>query len=198
MRTKPELIVKLAKGDPSAFKKIFLLLYPRMLGYCKLFIKDHCQAEDLVQDCFVKLWNNRKTLHREGNIDKLLFVMLRNHCLNFLRDNKISDFTVAIDNHNINKLQQLYNINFLGEEDKPLEEHIIISVRAAIENLPERQREVFQKAKIKGQNQKEVAAELGITIKAVEKNIASAKKRIREEISRKYPTFLFILFFLFT
>jgi RNA polymerase sigma-70 factor (ECF subfamily) len=190
-----ELIERLANGDPLAFKDIFNLYYPRLMSYCKLFIKDNFEAEDLVQECFVQLWNKRKILNPERNVGSLLFIMLRNHCINFLRDYRMNDF-IEFQEKQINTVQYVYHIDFIGEDEKSLEEQLSISLNEEINKLPKRQKEVFIKTKIENRNQKEVAAELGVTVKAIEKNIAVAKKRIREELLRKYPT-LFLLFLFF-
>lgn len=196
MNTKSALIKKMTIGDPLAFKDTFNLFYPRMMGYSKLFIKDHFQAEDLVQECFVQLWNKRKTLNPTGNIERLLFVMLRNNCLNFIRDHKIENLNVELKDQFINKSEHLYHIDFIGEQELSLEEQLNISLYEAINNLPVRQKEVFLKTKIERHSQKEVATELGISIKAIEKYIAIAKKRIRDELLQKYPTLAVILFIL--
>jgi RNA polymerase sigma-70 factor (ECF subfamily) len=198
METKSGLIKKLASGNPAAFMDIFNLLYPRMLGYCKLFVKDYFLAEDLVQECFVQLWNKRKTLNTEGNIERLLFVMLRNHCLNFLRDHRVEYKNVEFQEKYINKLESVYQIDFMGEEENSLEEQLSVSLSEAIDNLPTRQKEVFFKTKIENLSQKDVAIELGISVKAIEKHIALAKKRIRNELLHKYPTLILFLIFIFT
>jgi RNA polymerase sigma-70 factor (ECF subfamily) len=198
METKSGLIKKLATGNPVAFKDVFNLLYPRMLGYCKLFVKDYYLAEDLVQECFVQLWNKRKTLNTEGNIERLLFVMLRNHCLNFLRDHRIEYKNVEFQEKYIKKLENVYQIDLMGEEENSLEEQLSVSLSEAINNLPTRQKEVFFKTKIEKQSQKDVAIELGISVKAIEKHIALAKKRIQNELLHKYPTLILFLIFIFT
>lgn len=198
MGTKSGLIKELAIGNPVAFMDVFNLFYPRMLGYCKIFVKDYFLAEDLVQECFVQLWNKRKTLNTEGNIERLLFVMLRNHCLNFLRDHRVEYRNVEFQEKYVNKLENVYQIDFLGEEENSLEEQLSVSLNEAINNLPNRQKEVFFKTKIENHSQKDVATELGITVKAIEKNIALAKKRIRNELIHKYPTLLLFILFIFT
>lgn len=197
MDSKSELIKDLANGDSDAFKNIFNLLYPRMMGYCKLFIHDSFQAEDLVQDCFIQLWNKRKKLDPERNINRLMFVMLHNHCLNFLRDNQLSNSSLKLKDHYINYSQFLYQLDFIGEEEKSLEEQLQVSLQEAIDNLSVRQREVLIKTKIDGQSQKKVADELGITVKAIEKNISLAKKKIKKELIKKFPTLMILLFFFF-
>lgn len=197
MNTEAEINTRLASGDTKAYEDIFNLLYPRMLGYCKLFIKDNFKAEDLVQDCFVKLWNKRKTIKPDGNIEKFLFVMLRNHCLNFLRDNRINNYILELNDFHKNEIQQIYQLDFLEETEQSIEEKLNTLLLDAINNLPPRQKEIFVKAKIGGQNQKEVANELGINIKAVEKSITLSKRRIKDEISKRYPILIVIISLLF-
>ena len=53
----------LAKGNKRAFREIFRLYYPRLERYAVYFLKNHEQAEDLVQDVFLQIWKNRKTLN---------------------------------------------------------------------------------------------------------------------------------------
>jgi len=63
-----QLNIRLKEGNPSAFEELFKQTFPRMLGYCKLFIHDQAQANDLVQECFVKLWEKRNTIKTNQSI----------------------------------------------------------------------------------------------------------------------------------
>ncbi|MFZ5430151.1 MAG: RNA polymerase sigma factor [Bacteroidota bacterium] len=193
MQPNPELIPGLINGDHNTFRDIFNILYPRMLCYCEIFVRDRQEAEDIVQDCFIKLWSIRDTVRTDGNLEKLMFVMLRNRCLNFLRDSKLTLGHIDITAGEIEDIQQLYHIDFLDKEDSPAEQVLLDSLKEAVGNLPPRQKEVLQRTKFLGLSQKEVASDLGISIKAVEKNITQARKKIREELLRKFPEFWIIL-----
>lgn len=189
-------ISKLISGDSTAFRDLFNLLYPRMLAYSGLYVKDHSLAEDLVQDCFIQLWVRRKTLVPGRSVNSLMFVMLRNRCLNYLRDHKLQHLTIGLNEIEINDIQYLYHLDLKGEEEKSLEEQLMFSMQEAIDNLPPRQMEVFNLTKIEGCSHKEVAQKLGITVKAIEKNVAAANTNIRNELLRKFPTIsAFIIFF---
>ena len=158
-----------------------------MLGYCKLFIHDQARANDLVQECFVKLWEKRNTIKTTQSIESFLFVMLRNKCLNYLRDQKLHYLEKDIASIKENELQHLYQLDFTGREEKSVEERLIEAIRASVEKLPEKRKLVFIKAKIEGKKNKDVAEELGISLKAVEKHLHQAKEQIRQEVLLKFP-----------
>lgn len=179
--------IKLKEGNSQAYEELFKQTYPRLLGYCSLFIHNQPQANDLVQECFVRLWEKRTTINSSLSVESLLFVMLRNRCLNFLRDQKLHSSEKSIDLIGENELQHLYQLDFAGKEEKTLEEKLIEAIRKSVEKLPEKRKLVFTKAKIEGKKNKEVAEELSISVKAVEKHLSQAKEQIRREMLRKFP-----------
>lgn len=179
--------IRLKEGNSSAFEELFKQTYPRLKGYCGLFIHDQAQANDLVQECFVRLWEKRQTISVNQSVESLLFVMLRNRCLNYLRDRKNDLTDNNLSGLNETELQHLYQLDFTGREEKTLEEKLIEAVRNSVEKLPEKRRQVFVKAKIEGKKNKEVAEELGISVKAVEKHLHQAKEQIRKEMLEKFP-----------
>jgi len=181
------LNISLKEGLPSAYEELFKQTFPRMVGYCKLFIQDKAQANDLVQECFVKLWEKRDTLKISQSVESLLFVMLRNRCLNYLRDQKLHHAEKSINLVEENELQHLYQLDFTGKEEKSMEEQLLEAIHKSVENLPEKRRLVFLKAKVEGKKNKEVAEELGITVKSVEKHLHQAKEQIRQEMLVKFP-----------
>ncbi|WP_297093539.1 RNA polymerase sigma factor [uncultured Draconibacterium sp.] len=183
----------LKKGDPSAFKDVFKLLYPRLKGYCKLFISDDNKVEDLIQETFITLWEKRNSIKTDRSIESYLFVILRNNCLNFLRNEKLEKTTFSIDVEEVSELQYLYQIDLLGKEEKSLEEQLVTSFQEAVDELPDKMKQVFKRCKIEGRKQKEVADEMGISIKMVEKHIAKAKEQIRKKLVDQYPVLIILI-----
>lgn len=182
-----QLNIRLKEGNPAAYEELFKQTFPRMLGYCKLFIHDQAQANDLVQECFVRLWEKRSTISPNQSVESLLFVMLRNRCLNYLRDQKNELIDKNLSAVGENELQHLYQLDFTGREEKTLEESLIEAIRESVDNLPEKRKLVFIKAKIEGKKNKEVAEELGISVKAVEKHLHQAKEQIRTQMLKEFP-----------
>ena len=113
--------------------------------------------------------------------------MLRNRCLNYLRDQKNELIDKNIGAMGENELQHLYQLDFTGREEKTLEERLIEAIRESVDNLPEKRKLVFIRAKIEGKKNKEVAEELGISVKAVEKHLHQAKEQIRNEMLKEFP-----------
>jgi RNA polymerase sigma-70 factor (ECF subfamily) len=179
--------IRLKEGNATAYEELFKQTFPRMLGYCCLFIHDQSQANDLVQECFIKLWEKHSTININQSIESLLFVMLRNRCLNYLRDQKIHSVDKKIHKLEENELQHLFQLDFMGREEITLEEELIMAIRESVDKLPEKRKMVFFKAKIEGKKNKEVAEELEISVKAVEKHLHQAKEQIRQEMLLKFP-----------
>lgn len=182
-----QLNTNLKEGNPSAFEDLFKQIFPRMQGYCGLFIQDKAQANDLVQECFMRLWEKRSTIQPHQSVESLLFVMLRNRCLNYLRDQKSELIDRSFNTLAETDLQHLYQLDFTGHEEMKLEESLLEAIRESVENLPKKRKLVFIKAKIEGKKNKEIAEEMGISVKAVEKHLHQAKEQIRQEVIGKFP-----------
>ncbi|WP_025865209.1 RNA polymerase sigma-70 factor [Prolixibacter bellariivorans] len=186
---KIELNRRLSQGDPEAFESIFKLTYPRLISYCRLFITNDAQAEDLVQECFVHLWRKRNTIAPSQSTESFLFVMLKHRCLNFIRDNHFLVLKEDINLVKINELQQLFEIDFTNSENKTIEEELLDALSEEIEKLPEKRKLVFVKSKIEGLKNREIAEQLGISIKTVEKHLHQAKEQIQKELTTKFPLY---------
>ena len=194
--TKEEHLVKLiAQGNKEAFEKFFQQAYSRLLNYACIFITNNEMADDIVQEAFIHFWNKRNELKEGKSIEALMFTSVRNRCLNFLRDQQT--YLSHIDQIKTEKLQFLSHYDFLGEEEESIEELLIKELQIAMDALPPKCREVFLLNKVEGVRQKEIAARLGISVKAVEKHIALAKVKLREHLENKFPALgLLISFFL--
>jgi RNA polymerase sigma-70 factor (ECF subfamily) len=101
------------------------------------------------------------------------------------RKNDLTDKNLSLLEES--ELQHLYQLDFTGREERPLEEKLIEAIRESVGKLPEKRRQVFVKAKIEGKKNKDVAEELGISVKAVEKHLHQAKEQIRKEMVEKFP-----------
>ena len=185
---------KLQEGDAQSFSRLFKETHPRMMVYCRLFVKNEKDAQDLVQECFMRLWRDRKKIDPNKSVESLLFVSLRNRCLNYLKDQGRYAFSTMEDGVLPNEVQYLYQLDFTEKRELSLEEQLIVALKKAIEELPERKREVLKKNKIEGLKQKQIAEELGISIKTVEKHIQEAKQELRIKLEKEFMSFAFIIY----
>ncbi len=184
---------ELKLGNPTAFKEVFSVLYPRLKGYCSLFIHNKDQIEDVIQESFITLWDKRASINPDKSIESFVFVIVRNNCLNYLKKQKLNVNIIDFDNIKINELQYLYQLDFTTKEERSMEELLIESLQSSINKLPTKMKEVFIKCKIEGKNQKEVAKELGISLKMIEKHISKSKKKIKENLIHLHPELIVLI-----
>jgi len=183
MQTKLDL----KDGNPEAFREVFRLLYPRLKGYCRLFIRNNNQVEDIIQESFLVLWEHRNSIDVSKSIESFMFVTIRNRCLNYLKSISLKAERLQIEEIDFSELQYLYQLDFEGREEKSMEEMLIESFQKAIDELPPKMKTVFIRCKLKGEKQKAVAEDLGISQKMVEKHISKAKAHIHGKLMVLYP-----------
>lgn len=183
----------LTKGNPKDYREVFRILYPRLKGYCSLFVNDPDEVEDIIQECFLSLWENRASIDSSKKIESLLFVMARNRCLNHLKKQQLGTQNIRIENIAGSELQHLYQIDLINKEEQSLEELMVTSFKNAVDNLPSKMKMVFVLCKLEGKKQKDVAEELGISLKMVEKHIARAKNIISNQLKLQYPALIFLI-----
>lgn len=188
-----ETIIELKKGNPQAFREVFRLLYPRLKGYTSLFVTNKSEAEDIIQESFVTLWEKRDSIEPDKSIESLIFVMVRNRCLNYLKSHHLNSKIIDLEDLPVSELQYLYQIDLKEKEEKSLEEMLIESFQEAVDALPGKMKTVFTLCKLEGKKQKEVADELDISIKMVEKHVAKAKLSIRKQLKKKYPSLIVLI-----
>ena len=139
-----------------------------------LFFKynDMASAEDVIQETFIKLWNNCANVTLE-KVKSYLFTLANNAFLDIKRHEKV------VRNH-----QNNYANNATSESPEFLmiEEEFLVKVENVIASLPEKQREVFLMSRMEKMKYKEIAAKLDLSVKAVEKRMRNALIVVREEI----------------
>lgn len=181
--------------DKSAsFEDIYLTYFSKMKYFAKEYVVSDGEAENIVQDVFLELWEKREALTMHTNLIAFLFTAIKNRCLNYLRHKMIVQDTAS-------QLQEEYlltlrmNLNSLEAFDQNLfsEQDIEKIITRALNSLPEKCREIFIMNKIEGKKQKDIAAELNISINTIETQMGIAYKKLRVELKDYIPLLLFIL-----
>jgi len=160
--------------DKSSFETFFKEQYSSLCRFAFTFLKDADEAEEVVQNSFVKLWNDRENLLITSSIKAYVYASVRNACLNQIKHLSIKE---NYKQHNQITLQE--GSNFEEEiEANELQEKIDI----AVENMPLQRKKVFQMSRFEGLKYKEIAEQLNISVKTVENHMGSAIKYLRLEL----------------
>lgn len=185
------ILSRLSAGDEKAFEKLFKSYYPRLYGYAIRYINDPEVARDILQECFMRFWEQRNQL-KNISLTSYLFTMVRNSCLNHLKHLSI------VDNHKLKYLskvegdERLYYWDFgLSSDQQLIYDELQNEIEKALDKLPARCREVFIMSRFKEKKNREIAEELGISTTAVEKHISKALIAFKTYFSEQYPTEIF-------
>lgn len=151
------------------------------------FTKDHETAKEIVQDAFINLWEKRDTIDLSKPVKSYLTTIIYNKSLNYLRDNKKFDREI-LDFENINS-----TANF-QTSDKLVASEIEQQIKSAIDELPEKCREVFMLSRYKNLKYQEIANQLNISIKTVETQMSKALQHMRVRLAEYLPAIIIYLF----
>lgn len=176
------------------FEQLFLEFYPRLSTFAAKFLSNEA-AEDVVQDCFMKLWENTRI--EQHNIPSLLFTMVRNACLNELKHRAV------MGTDSLNSLieesgsEQLYWQDMAPDADMQLiGKELEIQINEALSHISEKSREIFLLSRNEGLKAKEIAARYGITRQAAEKHINTALDALRKYLPKDMLWVAFLYTFL--
>ena len=180
------LLDSLKKGDERAYKQLYNLHYNNLVVYCHNLTKDQNRAKDIVQQTFVKIWIKKDSLYIKSSIKSYLYRAVYNTFLKEYQKIKMEE----------KALMEIKNGALLSliHEDENIQEERMKLLELAIADLPRKNKEVFLLSKKFGYQYKEIAAELDISEKAVEKHISRAKKSIKEWFEKNKVVVFFILF----
>jgi len=147
-------------------------------------IDDTDDAEEIVQDFFVNLWNNRKNIKKSGSLKNYFFVSVKNRTLNYLKKNQLREKTLK-------ELATLLETDTLYEPDLYIASELQDKITSAIEILPNRTREIFKLSRISGLSNDEIAGQLNLSKRTVETQISNALKILKQELKEYF--FILIL-----
>lgn len=182
-----ELWIKIKANDKKAYKFLFVKYSRRLLNYARRFVRDDKEVEDIVQSCFVRLWEKRATIE-PISISSLLFTMVRNSCINYLKQKSLRNIHSVDYLENLSGKEVLYNIDFYPDaEASILYEELKTQIPVVLNKLPERSREIFMLSREEGLKNREIAEKLRISTTAVEKHISRSLIAFRKHFSEKYP-----------
>lgn len=178
------------KGDEGDFKAFFHAYFPRLLYYACRFV-DKETGEDIVQDVFIYVWENRENIVMEDSFISLLYEMVYNRALNVLKHRQ-----VKTERHAEMEIMQKA-LDYFSPYDNPVFERIInheqyAELKTAIAKLPEKGRLCIRMSYLQGLKAKEIAQILQISPRTVETHIYKSMKILREMFNNEDNLFLLL------
>ena len=170
-----ELVEKLRKGDIEAFDAVFEKYSNRLFGFALKYLKSKEETEGLVQDVFLKIWENRKALKKDASLKSYLFTISYHNICKFFRKKQLQG-----------KLKEEIGLatGISVDTEEQIDYHSTLEqIEKLIEKLPPKQRAIFLKSRKEGKSTREIAEEMHLAPGTVDNHISAALKFLRKYVS---------------
>lgn len=174
------LIEGLRQRRKVIFDYIFNYYYSSLCVFSKHYVNDSNQAEDLVQDFFVALWEGAPYLQIRTSLRSYLFACVKNRCLDFQKHQRIVE------------KYQAHVLLSSASNDNPTEQYLAESelrqvIHESINKLSPRCQEIFKLSRFNGLSNQEISEQLGISKRTVELQITNSLKILKKELVEYFP-----------
>lgn len=189
------IVANIKKGDEKAFKIAFTTWFEPLFLFAREYVINEEVARNLCQETFLTLWEKRGLLQNDSNLKAFLYKITRNNCLNYLKNKQVSlKYQQTL---NLQYREMLLNYGALADLDfEQLEfDELYNLIQNTIDSLPPQCQKVFKMSRYEHMKNKQIALELDISEKAVEKQISKALRELRATLEKNYPALVIPLLF---
>lgn len=180
------LIECLKKGDENAYVYLIEMYHHKLCVYANSLVKNIYNAEDIVQNVFLRTWEQSYRLKPDHSIKSFLYKSVYNE---FIDQYRKKQSLITLEKTYFDALNEI-----IHDDNSESLDQIIIVVKKEIQNLPPKCKEVFILSKQEGLTNIEIAEHLNISIKTVEAQITKAFSILRSTMKDKVKVFLLLLF----
>ena len=187
--------IPMSNAIVSSFNEIYTSYYKKSFFFAKSYVHDDLAAEDIASDSLIKLWEKLKT-EKIDYIEPLLLTILKNKALDYLKHEEVkrTAFESMADWH-----QQELSIRISTLEscdpNEIFSDEVESIIRETLKLLPEQTRQIFLLSRLENKSNKEIAEQMGISIKGVEYHISKALKALRITLKDYLPLFYFFFYY---
>ncbi len=165
----------------SEFKLLVMPYSSRLYRMAFRLMNSREEAEDIVQEVFVKLWGMRNDLDKYNSIEALSVRITRNLCLDQLRRRKVKHDAMKAEQLKEESYPETPSENLERKEDAEL-------LHALISALPEPQRSLVHLRHLEGKEYEEIAEMVNMNVNAIRVSISRARKQMRALVEKQYSS----------
>jgi RNA polymerase sigma factor (sigma-70 family) len=162
--------------ESKEFKKRILPLGQNLYRFASGILKDSHEAEDVVQDIFLKLWNMRNRMEEIKNINAFAYKMTRNICLDKVKSRRMQYYDTAgkgIPEPEVNDPNPESMIEIRDSAER---------IKSLINNLPEQQKSIIHMRDVDGYSYEEISEIMSMEINAIRVTLSRARRSVRESL----------------
>jgi RNA polymerase sigma-70 factor, ECF subfamily len=177
--TEKDIVDKIKNGNIKAYEQIYHLHSGSLLLYANSLVGSFDVAKDIVQDVFVTIWEKRNLLFISASLKSYLYKSVRNACLDFIKHQKVIEKYNDQARNELFEMEVKYNSSVFELSEEIIFDTRLNEINKAIEMLPDQCRKIFKLSRFDGFKNREIAAQLGISIRSVDTQIYRALKTLR-------------------
>lgn len=177
------ILKDIVEGKLYAFEMIFKQYYKPLVAYSRTILKDHQEAEDVVQQVFITIWNKKNELLNVTSFRSYLYRSVYNASLNRIKQVGIRQ-----------QYAKEFSLNAKEAfEERSDQKELEIQIENAMRRLPEQCGKIFRMSRFEQLKYKEIADTLGLSVKTVENQMGKALKLMRESLADYLPVLIFFI-----
>lgn len=168
------LFSRICKKDQLAFEQLYIAHHRKLLILAYKYVKDEEQAEEIVNDVFLKIWTNASQLNIAYSLSAYLSRSVANRCLNVIREQK--RMTIKLEKYQADTTE-LYD-----EDEAVILEERLLKLEKVLDTLPPQCKKIIMMSKFEKCKQQDIADRLNISIKTVKNQLTIGYEKIRNAI----------------
>lgn len=185
MSIEKQLVEKLSKGNIVAFNQLFETYSSRLYHFGLKYFHSQADAEEMVQDVFLKIWNNREGLKKEKSFSAYLFTIAFNQIRkHFKKKHSVCELSDDI----------FEQIQDNSTEQSISYQSVLDQVSELLKELPPKKKQIFEMSRFQGLSSKEIAAQLGLSSKTIDNQVSEVIHYLKDKIHIKEIALLLFLF----
>lgn len=179
-----QIVAGCQRNDPKAQKRLYEIFSPKLLGLCMRYTTCRDEAQDLLHDGFIKIFESINNLGKINHIEHWLYQVMTHTCIDYIRNNTLiqySDFDTA------------EKYTYIPDDDdnktaNPYADLTMEQIVSAIQSLPPQQRAVFNLCEVEEIETKQAAQMLGLTESNTRQQLKRAKELLRKKLNQRIKT----------
>ena len=176
-RQDKELVELLIGDSQEALGELYARYRERLMHLCKQYMRNEADAEDIVHEVFLKIWESRHILNPESSFSGYVKTITKNLTFNKIRKSDVHSRFVK--NRLVNETDSINET-----EDLIIDNDYAKLLDELIENLSPKQKEVFRLSRIEGHTYKEIAKSLNISVETVREHASLALGKIEKQLKQ--------------
>ncbi len=175
-----EIIGAIREGNERIFEETFRKYYQSLCNYANSILREMDEAEEVVQNLFLSIWEKRSDLEISISLKSYLYRAVHNHCLNRIKHLKVRE---EYQQYAVN----FYDASYESVSQTVMKNELETKIEEAIRKLPEQCRLIFRMSRFEELKYHEIAEQLELSPKTVENQIGKALKILRVELAEYLP-----------